>query len=43
MLNGKIILVLLTVGLIKKHSINEVKFSRTEIFKKKSESSIRLI
>ena len=38
MSNGKAKIVLLTVGLLKKHSINEGIFSRTEIFKRKSQS-----
>ena len=43
MLNGKARIVLLTVGLIKRHSINERIFSRTKIFRRKNESCIRFI
>ena len=38
MLNGKAVISLVTVRLKKKDSINESTFSRTEIFRKKSES-----
>ena len=38
MLNGKATIVLLTVGLKKKTSINKGIFSRKEIVRKKSES-----
>ena len=43
MLNGKAMIVHLTVGLIKRQSINEWIFSRTEIFKIKSQIWIRFI
>ena len=43
MLNGKAMIVYLTVGLIKRHSINEWIFCRTEIFKIKSQIWIRFI
>ena len=39
MLNGKDTINHLIVGSIKRHSINEWIFSRTEIFRRKSESS----
>ena len=38
MLKGKATIIFLTVGLIKKHSINESKFSRTNIFCRKRKS-----
>ena len=41
MLNGKAMIVHLTVGSEKRHNINKWKFSRTEIFGRKSESWIR--
>ena len=43
MLIGRDYDTLLTVGLIKRHCINAWAFSRTETFKKKSESWIRFI
>ena len=43
MLNGKAAIVLLTVGLIKGQEINEWLFTRTEIFRRKSESWIGFI
>ena len=44
MLNGKAMKILSTAELIKKRqSINEWIFSRTEIYRTKSESSIRFI
>ena len=43
MLNGKATIILLTVGLIKKHHINEWILSRTKIFSKKSKSWIRFV
>ena len=43
MLNGKAKIVLLTLGLIKRYSINELMFSKTEIFRSKCESLITYI
>ena len=43
MLNGKAMIILLTVGLIKRHSIYEWIFSETEIFRSKYGNWIRFI
>ena len=42
MLNGKPRILLLTVGLIKRHSINERIFSRTKTFRRNNESELDL-
>ena len=42
MLNGKATIILLIVGLIKSHRINEGIFSKTEFFRRQCKSWIRL-
>ena len=42
MLNGKAAVILITAGLIK-NSINELIFSKTEIFRSKCDSWIRFV
>ena len=43
MLNGKAMIVLLTVGLINRHSRNQLIFSRSKIFGRKSKSWITIV